>query len=30
MGVKLFNLPDPGEGLVEADIVTWKIKAGTR
>ncbi len=28
MGVKLFNLPDPGEGLVEADIVTWKIKAG--
>ncbi|REF29802.1 dihydrolipoamide acetyltransferase family protein [Calidifontibacter indicus] len=28
MGVKLFNLPDPGEGLVEADIVTWKIKPG--
>ncbi|WP_446666831.1 dihydrolipoamide acetyltransferase family protein [Flexivirga sp. B27] len=28
MGVKQFNLPDPGEGLVEADIVTWKIKAG--
>ncbi|MFC6704985.1 dihydrolipoamide acetyltransferase family protein [Flexivirga alba] len=28
MGVKQFKLPDPGEGLVEADIVTWKIKAG--
>ena len=28
MGVKLFNLPDPGEGLVEADVVTWKIKPG--
>ncbi len=28
MAVKKFNLPDPGEGLVEADIVTWKIKAG--
>lgn len=23
-----FKLPDPGEGLVEADIVTWKVKAG--
>lgn len=28
MGVKQFKLPDPGEGLVEADIVTWKIKPG--
>lgn len=28
MGVKLFNLPDPGEGLVEADVITWKIKPG--
>ncbi|TWE11346.1 dihydrolipoamide acetyltransferase family protein [Rudaeicoccus suwonensis] len=28
MGVKQFNLPDPGEGLVEAEIVTWKVKAG--
>ncbi|MGB3685670.1 MAG: dihydrolipoamide acetyltransferase family protein [Ornithinimicrobium sp.] len=23
-----FVLPDPGEGLVEAEIVTWKVKAG--
>ena len=28
MGKKLFNLPDPGEGLVEAEIVTWKVKPG--
>lgn len=28
MAVKLFKLPDPGEGLVEADIVTWKVKVG--
>ncbi|RNI25411.1 dihydrolipoamide acetyltransferase family protein [Flexivirga caeni] len=28
MGVKQFKLPDPGEGLVEADIVTWKVKPG--
>ncbi|MDE9364610.1 dihydrolipoamide acetyltransferase family protein [Luteipulveratus sp. YIM 133132] len=28
MAVKQFNLPDPGEGLVEAEIVTWKVKAG--
>src|SRR6476646_6580066 len=26
--VKQFNLPDPGEGLVEAEIVTWKVKPG--
>ncbi len=25
-----FVLPDPGEGLVEAEIVTWKVKAGDR
>ncbi|KNX39063.1 dihydrolipoamide acetyltransferase family protein [Luteipulveratus halotolerans] len=28
MAVKQFNLPDPGEGLVEAEIVTWKVKPG--
>lgn len=25
-----FKLPDPGEGLVEAEIVTWKVKPGDR
>ncbi|MDO5712616.1 MAG: biotin/lipoyl-containing protein, partial [Micrococcales bacterium] len=28
MPMPQFNLPDPGEGLVEADIVTWKVKVG--
>jgi 2-oxoisovalerate dehydrogenase E2 component (dihydrolipoyl transacylase) len=28
MAVKQFRLPDPGEGLVEAEIVTWKVKVG--
>ena len=28
MAVKHFKLPDPGEGLVEAEIVTWKVKVG--
>ena len=28
MGVKQFSLPDPGEGLVEAEIVSWRIKPG--
>ncbi|MHB8185667.1 MAG: dihydrolipoamide acetyltransferase family protein [Dermatophilaceae bacterium] len=28
MAVKQFNLPDPGEGLVEAEIVAWKVKVG--
>ena len=28
MSVKQFKLPDPGEGLTEAEIVTWKVKAG--
>ena len=23
-----FKLPDPGEGLLEAEIVSWKVKAG--
>jgi 2-oxoisovalerate dehydrogenase E2 component (dihydrolipoyl transacylase) len=28
MAVKHFNLPDPGEGLIEAEVVTWKVKVG--
>ncbi|WP_406832968.1 dihydrolipoamide acetyltransferase family protein [Pedococcus sp. KACC 23699] len=28
MAVKDFNLPDPGEGLTEAEIVTWNVKVG--
>lgn len=28
MGVKHFNLPDPGEGLLEAEIVEWKVSVG--
>ncbi len=28
MAIKMFNLPDPGEGLVEAEIVEWKVKPG--
>ncbi len=30
MTIKEFRLPDPGEGLVEADIVTWHVKVGDR
>ncbi len=26
--IAYFNLPDVGEGLTEAEIVTWKVKAG--
>src|SRR5215468_9589594 len=26
--VKQFKLPDVGEGLTEADIVSWKVKPG--
>ena len=26
--VKMFKLPDVGEGLTEADIVTWHVKVG--
>jgi 2-oxoisovalerate dehydrogenase E2 component (dihydrolipoyl transacylase) len=28
MSIKQFNLPDPGEGLLEAEIITWKVKVG--
>ncbi len=28
MTVKTFNLPDPGEGLVEAEVVEWKVAVG--
>ncbi|MDO5712004.1 MAG: dihydrolipoamide acetyltransferase family protein [Micrococcales bacterium] len=28
MGIRMFNLPDPGEGLTEAEIVSWKVKPG--
>ena len=27
-GVQQFRLPDVGEGLTEAEIVTWKVKVG--
>ncbi|MFZ1285797.1 MAG: biotin/lipoyl-containing protein, partial [Candidatus Phosphoribacter sp.] len=28
MAVREFNLPDPGEGLTEAEIVTWRVAVG--
>ncbi|MFF1818659.1 dihydrolipoamide acetyltransferase family protein [Kribbella sp. NPDC058245] len=28
MAIQRFNLPDVGEGLVEAEIVSWKVKPG--
>lgn len=28
MAIRTFNLPDPGEGLVEAEIVEWKVSPG--
>ncbi|MCU1548717.1 MAG: branched-chain alpha-keto acid dehydrogenase subunit [Arthrobacter sp.] len=28
MALNKFNLPDVGEGLTEAEIVSWKVKAG--
>ena len=28
MGLRTFNLPDPGEGLVEAEIVAWRVAVG--
>ena len=26
--VKTFKLPDVGEGLTEAEIISWKVKVG--
>ncbi len=28
MALREFKLPDPGEGLTEAEIVTWHVKPG--
>ena len=28
MAVREYKLPDPGEGLTEAEIVTWQVKVG--
>ncbi|MGB4809654.1 MAG: biotin/lipoyl-containing protein, partial [Candidatus Phosphoribacter baldrii] len=28
MGIREFLLPDPGEGLTEAEIVTWRVAVG--
>lgn len=28
MALQHFNLPDPGEGLTEADVVSWKVQPG--
>ena len=28
MTVREYKLPDPGEGLTEAEIVTWQVKVG--
>src|SRR5690348_10170614 len=28
MALREFRLPDPGEGLTEADIVTWHVRVG--
>ena len=28
MALQKFNLPDPGEGLTEADLVTWRVSVG--
>ena len=30
VAVQEFRLPDPGEGLVEAEIVTWRVAVGDR
>jgi 2-oxoisovalerate dehydrogenase E2 component (dihydrolipoyl transacylase) len=28
MAIKEFKLPDPGEGLTEAEVVTWRVQPG--
>ncbi len=28
MSIKEFKLPDPGEGLTEAEVVSWKVQVG--
>ncbi|HYN67774.1 MAG TPA: dihydrolipoamide acetyltransferase family protein [Ornithinibacter sp.] len=28
MALRKFNLPDPGEGLTEAELVTWRVAVG--
>ncbi|WP_330359049.1 biotin/lipoyl-containing protein, partial [Mycobacteroides abscessus] len=28
MAVKQFLLPDLGEGLTEADLISWKVRVG--
>ena len=28
MSLAMFNLPDVGEGLTEAEIVSWKVSPG--
>ncbi len=28
MSIKEFKLPDPGEGLTEAEVVSWRVKVG--
>jgi pyruvate dehydrogenase E2 component (dihydrolipoamide acetyltransferase) len=28
VSIEEFRLPDPGEGLTEAEVVTWKVKVG--
>ncbi len=28
MALREFKLPDPGEGLTEAEVVTWHVKPG--
>ena len=28
MSVREFHLPDPGEGLTEAEIVSWRVAVG--